>query len=218
MTAATGMFQAPATQPRLPVRGLAALLSVSLATASLSGCASTQYAPQVVARGELTLRYDGGFQVYAGQNKLTSGLTYPRLAEYVRCVPQAQEHARRARSSGIGAITTSVLGGLFGASGLIGLVGLVDQDRIGLWVGSGLALSTVGLAFSIAGWRLKNHANGNALDAVNFYNDSVGSLGATCQDLSYPPPAGPQAPSEAAPPGGLDGGSLPAPTPVPSGS
>lgn len=196
-----------------PSRRLAAMLCISLSTASLIGCASTQYAPQVVARGELTLRYEGGFQVYAGQNKLSSGLTYPRLTEYVRCVPQAQEHARRARSSGLGAVTTAVLGGLFGASGLIGLVGLVDQDRIGLWLGSGFALSTVGLTLSIVSWRLKNHANGNALDAVNFYNDSVGSLGATCQDLSYPPPAGPQTP-EAVPSPPAEAAPLPSPPTV----
>lgn len=198
-------------------RACAALVVAALSTSCLGGCASTQYAPQVVARGELTLRYDGGFQIYAGRDKLSHGLTYPRLAEYVRCVPQAQEHARRAQSSGRGAVATSVLGGVLGAAGLVGLVGLADQDRIGLWLGGGLALSTVGLTFSIISWRLKNHANGHALDAVNFYNDAVGSLGATCQDLSYPPPAGPAVP-DAVQPGALDGAPLPPPATVPPGS
>lgn len=208
-----------ASTPDCPARlsrTLATGLCIALATTTLTaGCASTQYAPQVVARGELTLRYDDGFQIYAGQKKLTSGLTYPRLAQHVRCVPQAQEHARRARSNGQGAIATAVLGGVLGASGLIGLVGLADQDRLGLWLGGSFALSTIGLTFSIVSWRLKNHANGNALDAVNFYNDSVGSLGATCDDLSYPPPAGPPAPEATALPGAMDPGSLPAPPMAP---
>ncbi len=173
-------------------RGIALAVLAALSSATLSGgCASTQYAPQVVARGELTLRYDGGFQVYAGHERLSSGLSYPHLAHYVRCVPEAHKHAQSARRSGIGAITTSILGGTMGAAGLVGLAGLADQDRLGLWLGLSLGLSTTGLVFSIVSWRLKNHANGHAHDAVNFYNDAVGSLGATCDDLRYPPPAGP---------------------------
>lgn len=164
-----------------------------------AGCATTQYAPQVVARGELTMRYQGGFEIYAGRERLSSGLTYPRLTHYVRCVPEAHKHAQAARGSGIGAVTTSIVGGTLGAAGLVGLIGLADQDRLGIWLGASLAASSVGLVFSIVGWRLKNHANGHAHDAVNFYNDAVGSLGATCDDLSYPAPAGDVPPLPLAP-------------------
>ena len=197
-------------------RRVALTCALSLAAATVhGGCASTQYAPQVVARGELTMRYQGGFEIYAGRERLTGGLTYPRLAQHVRCVPEAARHAASARSNGVGAVVTSILGGTMGAGGLIGLVGLADQDHIGLWLGTGLALSTVGLTLSIVSWRLKNHANGHAHDAVNFYNDSVGSLGATCDDLSYPPPVGP-APPAAAPP--ADAGAVPSAVPAIPGS
>ncbi|HNN97929.1 MAG TPA: hypothetical protein PKI03_36950, partial [Pseudomonadota bacterium] len=74
---------------------------------------------------------------------------------------------------------------------------------------------TVGLTLSIVSWRLKNHANGHAHDAVNFYNDSVGSLGATCDDLSYPSPVGP-APAAAVPP--ADPGAVPSAVPAIPGS
>lgn len=191
---------AAAASPPRALRPMAVACVALLAGATLQGgCASTQYVPRVVARGELTMRYQSGFEVYSGHERLSSGLTYPRLAHHVRCVPEAHSHAKSARSNGIGAVTTSILGGVLGASGLVGLVGLADQDRIGLWLGAGLGASTLGLTFSIISWRLKNHANGHAHDAVNYYNDAVGSLGATCDDLSYPAPAGPAPPAVLAP-------------------
>lgn len=204
------------------MRGITAISGLALGTSlgvgmmtGLSGCATTQYAPQVVARGELTMRYDGHVEMWAGGQKVASGLGYGGLESYVRCVPAAAEQAHQAASSGRKAIAFSVLGGVLGASGLIGLVGLVDRDNWGLWVGGGLGLAAIGLGFSIGSWRAKNHANGHALDALNYYNDSVGSLGATCSDLRYPPPAG-EAPAgagapQAAPPAP---GSLPPPPTV----
>ena len=69
--------------------------------------------------------------------------------------------------------------------------GVYDQPRLWYWVGGGLALATVGAVLSGLGQRMRNSANGHAIDAMNFYNDAVGSLGATCDDLRYPPPAGP---------------------------
>lgn len=189
--------------------GLALGLSL-LGVSGLSGCATSQYAPQVVARGELTLRYDGHVEMWAGPQKVASGLGYGGLESYVRCVPAAADQAHQAASSSRMAIAFSVLGGVLGASGLIGLVGLVDRDHWVQWVGGGLGLAAVGLGFSIGSWRAKNHANGHALDAMNYYNDSVGSLGATCSDLRYPPPAG-EAPAGAAPPQVAPPGSLPPP-------
>ena len=159
------------------------------ALALSSGCASSNYAPQVVARGELTLRYDGGFELSAAGKPVARGLRYSGLENYVRCVPEARDQAQRASSSGKTAIAMSVLGGVFGAGGLIGLGAIADGDHWAPWLASGLGLATVGLTFSILSWRYKNHANGHAIDAMNFYNDSVGSLGATCDDLVYPPPA-----------------------------
>lgn len=199
------------------MRAIAGGLVLSLGL-SLSGCATTQYAPQVVARGELTLRYDGHVEMWAGGQKVASGLAYSGLESYVRCVPAAADQAHQAASSGRRAIGFSIVGGVLGASGLLGLVGLVDRDHWGAWIGGGLGLAAIGLGFSIASWRAKNHANGHALDALNYYNDSVGSLGATCSDLRYPAPAGPAPvmapPTQPAPPAQPEG-TLPPPPAVP---
>lgn len=186
-------------------------LSSVLAVTTAGGCATTQYNPDLVARGELTLRYQAGFQIYAGRDPLASGPTYRGLEHYVRCVPQAREHAQKASSSGRAAIATSVLGGVFGAAGLMALVGLYDTDHLGAWLAGGLGSSSVGLVFSILSYRKKNHANGHAIDSLNFYNDAVGSLGATCDDLRYPAPAGPAPPDS--PPAGADA-ATPAPDPA----
>jgi len=175
----------------------ASLLLLSSLVTTLSGCATTTYAPRVVARGELTLQYDHGYKMNAGGERIASGLSYSGLDRYVRCVPQAHTHARAAQSAGRTAIALSILGGVIGASGLIGIVGLADSDHLGAWVGGGLGLGAVGLTLAGLSWRFKNHANGNAVDAMNYYNDSVGSLGASCDDLRYPAPAG--APIEAPP-------------------
>src|SRR5205807_1195261 len=65
------------------------------------GCSATsQYAPQVVARGELTVRYDGSLEMWAGGRRVASGNRWQGLGPFVRCVPPAVEHATRARSSG----------------------------------------------------------------------------------------------------------------------
>ncbi|HNN54304.1 MAG TPA: hypothetical protein PKO07_24955, partial [Pseudomonadota bacterium] len=40
------------------------------------GCATTQYAPQLVARGEITLGYDGGFVMRAEGKPVAEGLSY----------------------------------------------------------------------------------------------------------------------------------------------
>jgi hypothetical protein len=174
-------------------RAVAGFSSLSLLLASLSGagCATTRYVPDVVARGEITLRYDNGFELQAGRQKLTHGLTYPGLAQYVRCVPEAARHARAAQQNGRGAVALSILGGVIGVSGLGGLYGLYDQQNLWPWLLSGVALGAIGTTLAGLSYRLKNHANGHAVDAVNYYNDSVGSLGATCDDLRYPEPAGP---------------------------
>jgi hypothetical protein len=158
---------------------------------SLGGCGATFYTPQVVARGELTLRYSHGFELVAGGQRVAKGLSYRGLADYVRCVPMAEQHARSAQSNGGAAITLSVLGALIGISGLTGLVGIWDEPNRYSWVGGGIGLGALGATLAILSWRYKNHANGHAIDAMNYYNDAVGSLGATCADLRYPAPAGP---------------------------
>ena len=181
---------------RLGLRVLAAACVCTLAPGALGCSTASFYAPQVVARGELTLRYDRGFELAAAGKRVASGPLYGGLDSFVRCVPQAEQHARDARTSGRTAVAFSVLGSVLGVAGLvIGLSGLRylgdDTDRMWPWVGGGIGTAAVGTLFAGLSWRFKNHANGHALDAMNFYNDSVGSLGATCDDLRYPAPAGP---------------------------
>ena len=174
-----------------------------------SGCATTSYTPTLVARGEITLRYENRFALVAGQKPLSHGLLYKGLPEYVRCVPEAARHAQQAQQSGRGAIALSVLGAVLGVGGLGGLYGLYDRDNLLPWLAGGVGLGIVGATLAGLSYRLKNHANGHALDAVNYYNDAVGSLGATCDDLRYPEPAGPA-------PGGPLAPSIPAPGSPPS--
>jgi hypothetical protein len=192
------------------------LTSAAVAALTASGCATSGYAPQVVARGELTVRYDGGFELSAGGRRVAKGLSYGGLDHYVRCVPEAHRHARQAQTAGGAAIAFSVLGGVLGAGGLTSLISLVDTAHWREWIAGGLGMSVVGLTFSILSWRYKNHANGHAIDAMNFYNDSVGSLGATCDELVYPPSAGPAPPTGPVP---LPGAVAPnmSPNMIPSG-
>lgn len=180
----------------------------------LGGCTSgmTTYFPNVVARGELTLRYDDGFQIYGGNRVVAESYSYDGLSDYVRCVPEAASHAKSAESRGQTAITLSTLGIVFGLSGMGGIGGVYfyEKDPELMWgiLGSGLVLAISGVVLGGLSRRAKEDAHGHALDAVNYYNDAVGSLGATCDDLEYPAPAGPAAEGEAAQP--------PAPAP-PSG-
>jgi hypothetical protein len=197
---------------------LAGLLAVPL---FVGGCATSSYAPQVVARGELTVRYNHRFELSAGGRPLTNGLLYPGLADYVRCVPQAAEHARDAQASGRRAVAFSVLGALFGLGTFSGLYGLYDRDNLVPWVIGGVASGILGVTLAGLSHRAKNHANGHAIDAMNYYNDAVGSLGATCDDLRYPAPAGPapDGPPDGSPPPGAaplpPAPPLPPPTPIP---
>ena len=193
--------------------------AIALATAAalLSACASTSYTPQLVARGEITLRYQDGFQAWAGGREVAHGITWGGLERTVRCVPEAAQRAAGARAAGGGAVLFSILGGVLGVGGLgVGLVAPFDaQDHHDLyWLAGGVATAAVGLLFAGLSRLERNIANGKAVDAINFYNDAVGSLGATCDDLRFPPPAGPapQAPPPGYPPPGYPPPGYPPPS------
>ena len=163
----------------------------------LAGCAeNTAYVPRVVARGEITLRYDGGFEAWAENRRIARGLRWRGLAHYVNCVPQAREHANEAAKAGDRALGLSIAGGILGGVAIGGLVGVVDEANRWAWLGTGLGTAVLGAIFAGTGRLARNQANGHAVDAINFYNDAVGSLGATCADLTYPPPAQPQPPPD----------------------
>jgi hypothetical protein len=165
-----------------------------LAATLIAGCAApTSYTPRVVARGEVTLRYrDAHFEAWAGGEQIARGLRWRGLSRYVACVPAAKSHADQAASAGNRAVGFSIAGGILGGLAIGGLIGAVDEQNRWDWLGAGLATAGVGLVFVGIGRLSRNSANGHAVDAINFYNDSVGSLGATCADLRYPAPAGPQ--------------------------
>lgn len=187
-------------------RRVTALALVSALAAA--GCASTSYQPQLVARGELTLRYHQGYEMYAAGREVAHGPGWRGLAEHVRCVPRARELAEEARAKGRSGAAASIVGATLGVVALGGLYGVFVDENQGRWafLGGGLGVAVGGLVAAIASRALRNGANGRAVDAMNFYNDSVGSLGATCEDLTYPPPAGPAAAAPAVAPGASGAG------------
>ncbi|MCS6914426.1 MAG: hypothetical protein RMK29_01015 [Myxococcales bacterium] len=169
------------------------------AAVSLPACATTQYAPQLVARGELVLRYDGGFEMWGGGRRVARSLLYRGLEHYVRCVPEARDHARAAAHYGAAALGLSIVGGTLGVASLVGLYGLADPPNMWYWLGGGLSSAVTGTVLVGLARSYRNRANGHAVDALNYYNDRVGSLGASCDDLRYPDPAGPASPDAPSP-------------------
>jgi hypothetical protein len=201
------------------VKATCAWLSALVALAG--GCAETVYAPRIVARGELTLRYHGAYEMWAGGKQVARGLGWSGLDEYVGCVPEAHRLAAAAETSGHTAVALSLVGGILGGVAVGGLVGFIDTRHQWIWLGSGVATAVVGVTLAGSGRLLRNRANGQAIDAMNHYNDAVGSLGASCADQSYPPPVGPGRPEDTdsppgAPPPGLQPSQPPGSPPLPS--
>ncbi|WP_437563570.1 hypothetical protein [Sorangium sp. So ce542] len=203
-----------------PARGPAVAVSACALACTLLGCASgqTTYTPRLVARGELTASYDDGFTLWAGGRKVAESYHYDGLERFVRCVPEAREHARAASSDGHTATTLSTLGVALGVGSLGGFAGLYfhdkDQTAMATILGAGAIVAVTAVVFGALSRPAKENAHGHAFDAMNYYNDAVGSLGATCDDLVYPPPAGPEPPApvpEATP----EGEAQPAPAAAP---
>ncbi|MBW2458369.1 MAG: hypothetical protein JRI68_27955 [Deltaproteobacteria bacterium] len=168
----------------------------------VGGCSSaSSYEPRYVGPGELTLRYDDGLQIFAGKALLADSPGYGGLTDYVRCVPIAAEHAEAAENDGSAAIGTGWAGGVLGVAGLGGLAGLAyleeDETKAFAILGTGVAAGLLGISLAIISRSMKNSANGHAVDAVNYYNDSIGSLGGTCK---RPPPPLPERSPEPPPP------------------
>ena len=153
---------------------------------ALAGCGSahTAFRPVRVAPGELTLRYDDGFEIWSGRGLVASGPRYDGLTGFVRCVPDAERHAREAESSGLSASLMSGFSIGFAATGLGGLGGLYwlhkDNTTMAAFLVSGIVLEVGAIALGASSLSAKAEAHGNALDAVNFYNDAVGFQGAGC--------------------------------------
>ena len=114
--------------------------------------------------------------------------SYRGLASYVVCVPEAHRHAKSAQKPRRRGNCAIGVGVTLSLASLGGLAGLADTDHQWAWLGGGLASGVVGLTLSGAVVARKRQTNGHALDAMNLYNDSVGSLGASCQTCAIPKP------------------------------
>lgn len=174
-------------------------------TLFLAGCGSglTIVEPRVLGPNELALRYDNEFQVISPQGQVASGVRYDGLTDYVYCVPEAARHAEAAQSAGNTAVGLTVAGIGLGVGGLAGLGGLAYSEKpdvMAAFLLTGLGAEIVGLVLTAVGRTMKVDANGHAVDAVNYYNDAVGSRGGRCgsngAEIPEPPPS-------AVPPGAI---------------
>ncbi|MDI3291102.1 hypothetical protein [Polyangium sp. 15x6] len=162
-----------------------ALAVLGLSAFALAGCGSgfTTVEPRVLAPHELSLRYENEFQVHSPQGIVATGVRYRGLAEYVACVPDAERHALAAETAGDTAVGLTVAGITLGVGGMAGLAGLAYQNNPDLMWGlllSGIGVEVIGLVLTAAGRATKIDAHGHAVDAVNYYNDAVGSRGGRC--------------------------------------
>lgn len=167
--------------------GLVAPLALGLVAPLALGCGhgTTRYEPQLVARGELTLRYDDGFELWSANRPVARGTRYEGLPEFVACVPPARAHANAATSAGTQGAAFTGLGIGFGTLTLGGLGGLAFQDKpkiMAAFIGGAAISATLGIVFGALARSSKNDANGHAVDAMNYYNDAVGSQGGSCHD------------------------------------
>jgi hypothetical protein len=187
----------------------AVIAATMLLAPALAGCGTglSTYQPKLVAQGELLLRYDNHFEIYTADRPVAQGIRYAGLADFVRCVPNAHRHAEEAQSDGATGYGLSIAGGALAVVGLGGLSGLAfyekDTTTMAALLGAGIGLEVVGLVMAIVSRGYKASANGHAVDAVNYYNDAVGSLGGSCdRPVPAAPPASapPASPSPASPP------------------
>lgn len=162
-----------------------ALVALGLSAVALAGCGSgfTAVEPRVLAPHELTLRYDNEFQIHSPQGVVATGVRYHGLADYVACVPDAERHALAAESAGDTSVGLTVAGITLGVGGMAGLAGLAYQNQPDVMAGlllGGIGVELLGLVLTAVGRATRIDAHGNAVDAMNYYNDAVGSLGGRC--------------------------------------
>jgi len=156
---------------------------------SAVGCGHTQYVPHVVARGEIVLSAGANIQMSAAGRPIASGLGWKGLEQFVRCVPASRMYAHRARRDGLASRAMTVVASTLAVASIGTLAGFADEQHELIWIGAGIGTAGVAVLAGGLSRLLRNRANGQAVDAMNIYNDSVGSLGATCDDLTYPAPA-----------------------------
>jgi hypothetical protein len=155
-----------------------ALLVAALLAAA---CAHTDYAPEVIARGELVLQQRrGGLEMWAANRRVARSIEWRGLESFVGCVPVAQQHARRARRDGRASLALAVVGGSLGVASLGALGGLADEQHRLDWLGAAAGAAALGAVAAGLSRLYRNRANGHAIDALDFYNDAAGARGAVC--------------------------------------
>ena len=158
-----------------------------VAAMALPACgppAPSIYPPKLTARDELIASYDNGFVLSTRDRAIAKGFEYRGLTDFVGCVPEAREHARKAEASGgrAGPLTTAGVTLSFAGLGGLGGLALYNKNNAAMAgvLAGGLVVQLIGLALVGAGAQSKVDANGNAIDAMNYYNDAVGSRGKRC--------------------------------------
>jgi hypothetical protein len=156
-------------------------LALVAALAAAAGCSttSTAYKPTQPVSSELRLAYSDGVEVWSGNKQIATGHRYDGLEAAVACVPEAKSHAEAAHRAGVSANVLSGLSIGLAAAGLGGLGGFAFEDRNTTiaFLSTGVALEVLAIVTGAQSLSQKARAHGNAIDAVNYYNDAVGYTG-----------------------------------------
>jgi hypothetical protein len=108
-----------------------------------------------VARGELVLQQRrAGLEMWAANQRVARSIEWRGLESFVRCVPDAQRHARKARRDGRASLALAIVGGSLGVASLGSLSGLADEahrlDWLGAAAGAAALGAVAGPAFGLA--------------------------------------------------------------------
>jgi hypothetical protein len=165
---------------------IARIVATCLAV-SLTACGGyqSQYVRQSAPAGELVWRYDSHLQVTRNGRVVAEGGDWAGLPEVVSCVPRARDWASTATSrhrTGTLLLWAGLIG-MLGGLAVGSVVALSDTSSTDNLLG-GVAIIGGGLVFGLAtaptGAYFRGTADARGIDAVNFYNDQVGS-GAACR-------------------------------------
>src|SRR5262245_1812870 len=139
----------------------------------LASCAAgTTYTPQLAAPGELTLSYNAGFRMHSQGKEIAGAYGWSGLANFTRCVPRAHVSAKKAERDGALALGFSIAGGVLGGASLatIPIVATQRDSTVeALTLLAGASVAILGAVFAGLGRGYKNSANGQAIDAMNYY-------------------------------------------------
>lgn len=151
------------------------------------GCTTFQYTPRYIAQGEVSVRGSTwNTEFYGGTKWIASTRSaYLGLETFVHCVALARRHAASASSLQNWSVILRRGAWVGGTTGTMLLVIGSVQERgdLGAWAGG---LFGVAMGMTIGAAVLQHRALGHALDAMNHYNDGVGSLGRTCPAATIP--------------------------------